>query len=562
MYMNKLFIFILACGWSSIVLGQDVIQPIAVAKNVSDLLLRESKLSFVKTPYNQPQEDVYYVDFSQLPEKAKTTQYIATTEVSGAALGDDGWLALSHAAGKMEVYWNGKLIATTHSNESASYRRLEYGLNIFAHQILVDYIKQKNKLTLVLTPDGTEKDFFYTFLLKNKLTNRSCHSSITYKGLKIPFVLQHGSSTEVENWHFPRPFIASQLPEKLNYSDWQYYTGTFLAAMYDVSNHFPELDYQNYINAHIDFFLTNRFRIAQERKEGKLRTGPFNLYFRFHMLDDFGPQGVPLLHRMSKLKDRETSRIQATEEYQLLQAITKEITQGIPRLPDGTLTRVTPDSFTVQADDLFMSCLYLIKAADILDQPALMEDAVLQIKNYHRYLYNPETQLYKHAWFSRTQTQGCCHWGRGMGWMMMVYVEALNYLAADHPERATILKQFQQTCDGLVKHQGNDGRWHQIIDNPQTYLESSATAMFTRVLAEGVVNGWLEGDSYRTAAMQGWAGLCSQIAPDGQVSGIVRGTPIFNSERRYNNHSAHMNDPRGLGAILWAAIAINMLQSQ
>ena len=67
-----------------------------------------------------------------------------------------------------------------------------------------------------------------------------------------------------------------------------------------------------------------------------------------------------------------------------------------------------------------MAGILLIRAGDKLGRPELIEDAVQQMLNFHRYLYNEESELYYHAYFSWNQENGCCHWGRGLGWMMLI----------------------------------------------------------------------------------------------------------------------------------------------
>ena len=54
--------------------------------------------------------------------------------------------------------------------------------------------------------------------------------------------------------------------------------------------------------------------------------------------------------------------------------------------------------------------------------------------------------------------------------------------------------------------------------------------------------------------------MATQVRPDGRVEGIVRGTPIFYSDDAYNDHAPRLNDPRGLGAVLFAAVAMDRLE--
>lgn len=74
-----------------------------------------------------------------------------------------------------------------------------------------------------------------------------------------------------------------------------------------------------------------------------------------------------------------------------------------------------------------------------------------------------------------------------------------------------------------------DGRWHQLVNETSTFLETSATAMITFALATGVNNGWLERSAYDAAIQKGWAAMAAQVQPDGTVNGICAGTGIMTS---------------------------------
>jgi len=46
-----------------------------------------------------------------------------------------------------------------------------------------------------------------------------------------------------------------------------------------------------------------------------------------------------------------------------------------------------------------------------------------------------------------------------------------------------------------------------LIDRPESWPESSCTAMFTFAMITGVKNGWLEKNAYAKAGRKGWLGL-------------------------------------------------------
>ena len=59
---------------------------------------------------------------------------------------------------------------------------------------------------------------------------------------------------------------------------------------------------------------------------------------------------------------------------------------------------------------------------------------------------------------------------------------------------------YRKLIDGLVGYQDKTGMWHQVVDNPNFYLESSGTGIFTFAIATGVEQGWLSEKTYRYVA--------------------------------------------------------------
>ena len=103
-----------------------------------------------------------------------------------------------------------------------------------------------------------------------------------------------------------------------------------------------------------------------------------------------------------------------------------------------------------------------------------------------------------------------------------------------------------------------DGRWHQLLNDTSTYLETSCTAMFTFALARAVKNGWLERQKYDSAIKRGWAGLVKAVQPDGTVTGICNGFGIHPSAESYAHCStSYYGSAPGLGSVLRAARAMH-----
>jgi rhamnogalacturonyl hydrolase YesR len=111
----------------------------------------------------------------------------------------------------------------------------------------------------------------------------------------------------------------------------------------------------------------------------------------------------------------------------------------------------------------------------------------------------------------------------------------------------------------LATYQDASGMWHQVLNRPASFEETSCTAMFTLAMAKGVRKGWLE-KSYRDKAIRGWMAVQKKVEADGTVHDICRGTEIGFDEAFYFERKRFDQDPRGLGAVIAAGIEVSQLQ--
>ena len=79
--------------------------------------------------------------------------------------------------------------------------------------------------------------------------------------------------------------------------------------------------------------------------------------------------------------------------------------------------------------------------------------------------------------------------------------------------------------NSLEKYQNQNGMWHTLIDDPTSYVESSATCGFAYGILKGVNTGLLE-ESYRQVALKALDPILGYIGPDGVVRQVSYGTPM------------------------------------
>jgi len=147
-------------------------------------------------------------------------------------------------------------------------------------------------------------------------------------------------------------------------------------------------------------------------------------------------------------------------------------------------------------------------------------------------------------------------WGRGDGWVAAGMAEMLRDLPADHPQRARIMKGYKLMMAALLKYQGKDGMWRQLIDRDEAWPESSSSAMFAFAFITGVKNGWLDAATYGPAARKAWIGATGYIDQNNNVTSVCAGTGKKDDLEYYFERPRRTGDFHGQAAILWAASAL------
>jgi rhamnogalacturonyl hydrolase YesR len=138
----------------------------------------------------------------------------------------------------------------------------------------------------------------------------------------------------------------------------------------------------------------------------------------------------------------------------------------------------------------------------------------------------------------------------------------LDVLPENHEGWKPVLEQLQAHVKGLAQYQSGKGFWHQLLDRNDSYLETSATAIYTYCLARAINKGWIDKLAYSPMCLLGWNAVSTQVNKVGQVENTCVGTgmafdPAFYYYRPVNVFAAHGYGP----VILAGAEVINLLKN-
>ena len=200
-------------------------------------------------------------------------------------------------------------------------------------------------------------------------------------------------------------------------------------------------------------------------------------------------------------------------------------------------------------DDMFMITMVQSQVYRATGDAKYIDRAALEMVAYLDELQQPNGLFY-HA------PDVPFFWGRGDGWMAAGMSELLRSLPENHPHRARIMTGYRKMMAALLKHQGDDGMWRQLIDKPESWPETSSTGMFTFAMITGVKHGWLDAQTYGPAARKGWLALITYMDENADIREVCEGTNKKNDLQYYLDRKRRVGDMHGQAPVLWCATAL------
>ncbi|MGA2787276.1 MAG: glycoside hydrolase family 88 protein [Verrucomicrobiota bacterium] len=242
------------------------------------------------------------------------------------------------------------------------------------------------------------------------------------------------------------------------------------------------------------------------------------------------------------------------EQVQMAMVTAKYVSSGQPRT-NGILYRPERGA-TIWADDLYMSCPFLVRWYQYTGNTNFLDDAASQVIGMAGYLQDTNG-LWYHGYYCTNHYVNGVKWGRANGWAMVTTVEILSVMPTNHPARATLLDILRRHIAGVESVQATNGMWHQVLDHPEVWVETSCTALFAYSIARAVNRGWIDPTNMAVARKAFSAIAQLQVSASGVISNICPGTSLSNSIAYYTNKLQPATDDRhGPGPVMLAGAEI------
>jgi len=230
----------------------------------------------------------------------------------------------------------------------------------------------------------------------------------------------------------------------------------------------------------------------------------------------------------------------------VIRTLENAMDRNIERFEDGTFHRAD----TMWSDDTFMSLPFMARLGKLTSIDKYFDECVVQVRGFYDRLYMPDKKLFSHIYFLKDEKPNRVPWGRGNGWVFLALSEVLERIPEDHTGRCELIKIFREFAEGIREVQDKTGMWHQVLDMPETYQETSCTGMFALGMIRGVKHGWINQSYIENIHLAVNAIIKYALDSEGNVLGVCKGSGCSYEPKYYAQLQTVANDDHGTGIIL------------
>ncbi|MBN1599646.1 MAG: glycoside hydrolase family 88 protein [Bacteroidales bacterium] len=160
--------------------------------------------------------------------------------------------------------------------------------------------------------------------------------------------------------------------------------------------------------------------------------------------------------------------------------------ESAPRSADGIIYH------TLNSPEFWVDSLYM--APPFLSVAGYHHEALKQIRGIRKILWNEEYQLFSHRWHDEeNKFVNKDFWGVGNGWAAAGMLRVAHAFPEEmNEERDELVLFIKQVLDGCLKYIRHDYLFHNVIDKPDTFVETNLSQMLAYTIFRGINYGYLE----------------------------------------------------------------------
>ncbi len=209
---------------------------------------------------------------------------------------------------------------------------------------------------------------------------------------------------------------------------------------------------------------------------------------------------------------------------------------GLDRTEEGGMQHRTTDDVNageLWADTLVMTVLPVANVGRILGRQAYIDEALYQFLLHIEYLVDGKSGLWYHGWtFNGRHHFSEAFWGRGNCWATIAIPLLLDMVPVPDSLARFLQTVLVRQINALIPLQHESGMWHTLLDDPTSYVESSATCGIGFGILRAIDMGLLD-SSHRVVAERALEAVISVIDDEGVVQGVSYGTPVGRESKEF-----------------------------
>jgi rhamnogalacturonyl hydrolase YesR len=146
------------------------------------------------------------------------------------------------------------------------------------------------------------------------------------------------------------------------------------------------------------------------------------------------------------------------------------------------------------------------------------QEGIKQMRGIMEVLKDKETGLYFHMWDDSVMNyKRKLLWGVGNTWILTGLLRLYKQIPSELSEdKNWAVTQFKLLLDTIVKYEAKSCLYYDILDDPESFLETECSEMVAYAIYRGVIEGMLD-KSYLARADGIRAAVCEKVSYDGFV---------------------------------------------
>ena len=177
-------------------------------------------------------------------------------------------------------------------------------------------------------------------------------------------------------------------------------------------------------------------------------------------------------------------------------------------------------------DTLFMSVLFLAKIRKMTGRKEFIDESLRQMLLHIKYLTDKKSGLWYHGWsFVEKSNLSGALWARGNCWITAGFPDYFEIYELNDGAQMFMQDTLKAQIAALRNYQHDDGMWSTLINEKDSYKESSGTAGFVYGILKAVRMGIID-QNFMECALKGVRALLRQISEDGTVNNVSYGTGL------------------------------------